>query len=68
MAEQDGRKPDGYDWKTVRREKPGWYRALRVIIAAAKWKERAELRRKRREEDASWKAGEILSWLHAHGF
>lgn len=67
MAKGDHRKPEGYDWRTVRETKPGWYRALRTIIAAAKWKERLEKRQQRRLEDQAWHAGEILSWLHAHG-
>jgi hypothetical protein len=69
MAKADGVScKHSYDWATVRIEKPGWYRALRTIIAAAKWKERQEKRQQRLIEDQAWHAGEILSWLHACGF
>lgn len=67
MAEGDDRQPFGYDWRTVRLTKPGWYRALRTIIAAAKWKERQELRAARRKEDQAWAAAEVVASLRHYG-
>ena len=33
MARGDGYQPWGFDWPTIRLTKPGWYRALKIIIA-----------------------------------